>query len=127
MWGKFLGPQRFFFLLIIIAATICMVSSASAGDANKPNAILTVQVAGAASASETPEPQVMRNPQLMPMLHHDVSPPWRDLPPGESRSGVKRVIPNTIILHPEANAGATFVDTVLQNWFGPFAMPGTDQ
>lgn len=39
-------------------------------------------------------PQIQHNPELHPVIKHDISPPLREIPPAPRHSGIKRVVPN---------------------------------
>lgn len=61
--------------------------------------------------------QIQRNPELHPVVKHDISLPLRSYPPAPRRSGVKRVIPNRPIpidAQSKAPISSGTLDNVLQ-------------
>lgn len=60
---------------------------------------------------------VLRNPRIVPLVKHDISPPLREIPPAQQLSGIRRVRPNRMLARPPI-PGPPAPDPVLQSFIG---------
>lgn len=97
---------------------VAQISAAKARPAAPSNAGLNAAVAG---NSQQPQEQTFPNgARVVTEVKHDVSPPLRDIPPAPVQIKSQE---NENPVPFKLSGGAKVKDTVVQNFFGPLAMP----